>query len=210
MQNHPSRASDHLLSKMWKTKGSRFNAHARLKARHWASVLATSLLALYLVALSLCQLTFADALTPFGDKMLSIGGVVVSVFLIIITLVENARNYLGDAEKMHQSALAISELYNRFQALTIDQADAERLRFNEQYSDVLKSIPVDHKDLDYKRFQIRSSKDLRIARVHYALLIVDYGLRWFWEFSLYFVLILIPPLALSMFLFALRGSPTNL
>ncbi len=24
MQNHPSRASDHLLSKMWKTKGSRF------------------------------------------------------------------------------------------------------------------------------------------------------------------------------------------
>lgn len=33
MQNHPSRATDHLLSKMWKTKSSRFNAHARLRAR---------------------------------------------------------------------------------------------------------------------------------------------------------------------------------
>ena len=200
MQDHPSRASDHLLSKMWKTKGARFNAHARLKARHWASVLATSLLALYLVALSLCQLTFADALTPLGNKVVSIGGVVVSVFLIIITLVENARNYLGDADKMHQSALAISELYNRFQALTIEQANAERLTFNDKYSEALKLIPVDHKDIDYKRFMIRSSEDLNITGLKYATLLLDYGLRWFWEFSLYLALILLPLLALAVFL----------
>lgn len=201
MQNHPSRASDHLLSKMWKTKGSRFNAHARLKARHWASVLATSLLALYLIALSLCQLTFADVLTPLESKVLLIGGVVVSVFLIIITLVENARNYLGDADRMHQSALAISELYNRFQSLTIEQANAERLTFNDQYSEALKQIPVDHKDIDYKRFMIRSSADLDITGVHYALLIADYAVRWVLEFGLYLGLILLPLASLTIFLF---------
>lgn len=200
MQNHPSRATDHLLSKMWKTKGSRFNSHARLRARHWASVLATSLLAMYLAALSLCQLTFADALTPLGSKVLSIGGVVVSIFLIIITLVENARNYLGDADRMHQSALAISELYNRFQALTIEQADAERLTFNNLYSEALKIIAVDHKDIDYKRFMIRSSADLGISGFRYASLVLDYSLRWFWEFSLYLALILIPLIALAIFL----------
>lgn len=200
MQNHPSRASDHLLSKMWKTKGSRFNAHARLKARHWASVLATSLLAMYIAALSLCQLTFADAMTPLENKVLSIGGVVVSIFLIIITLVENARNYLGDAERMHQSALAISELYNRFQALTLEEANAERLKFNDQYSDALKAIPVDHKDIDYKRFMIRSSDDLGIKGLRYAGLVLDYGVRLLWEFSLYLALILVPLIALTIFL----------
>ena len=200
MQNHPSRATDHLLSKMWKTKGSRFNAHARLRARYWASVLATSLLAMYLVALSLCQLTFADALTVNENKVLSIGGVVVSIFLIIITLVETARNYLGDAEKMHQSALAISELYNRFQALTVDEADAQRLRFNDGYSEALKVIPVDHKDIDYKRFIIRSSRDLGITRLRYGGLVVEYGLRWFWEFSLYLALTCAPLIGLVVFL----------
>ena len=200
MQNHPSRATDHLLSKMWKTKGSRFNAHARLRARYWASVLATSLLAMYLVALSLCQLTFADALTVNENKVLSIGGVVVSIFLIIITLVETARNYLGDAEKMHQSALAISELYNRFQALTVDEADAQRLRFNDGYSEALKVIPVDHKDIDYKRFMIRSSRDLGITRLRYGGLVVEYALRWFWEFSLYLALTCVPLIGLVVFL----------
>lgn len=200
MLNHPSRATDHLLAKMWKTKGSRFNAHARLRGRHWASILATSLLSLYLAALSLCQLTFADAMTPLANKVLSIGGVVVSVFLIIITLLETARNYLGDAERMHQSALAISELYNRFQALTIDQADAERLAFNDRYSEALKAIPVDHKDIDYKRFMIRSADDLDIRGFRYFALVVEYALRWTWEFSLYIALILSPLIALGVFL----------
>jgi hypothetical protein len=200
MMNHPSRATDHLLAKMWKTKGARFNAHARLRGRHWASILATSLLSMYLAALSLCQLTFSDAMTPVENKVLSIGGVVVSIFLIIITLVETARNYLGDAEKMHQSALAISGLYNRFQALTIDQADAERMAFNDKYSEALQAIPVDHQDIDYKRFMIRSAGDLNITGARYFTLVVDYGLRWLWEFSLYIALILSPLIALAAFL----------
>lgn len=200
MMNHPSRATDHLLSKMWKTKSARFNAHARLRGRHWASVLATSLLSMYLAALSLCQLTFSDAMTLVENKILSIGGVVVSIFLIIITLVETARNYLGDAEKMHQSALVISELYNRFQALTIDQADVERTSFNDKYSTALQAIPVDHKDIDYKRFMIRSAEDLNITGARYFSLVVDYALRWLWEFSLYIALILSPLIALTAFL----------
>lgn len=200
MQNHPSRATDHLLSKMWKTKGSRFNAHARLRTRYWASVLATSILAMYLVALSLSQLTFTEVLSTTENKILSIGGVVVSIFLIIITLVETARNYLGDAEKMHQSALTISELYNRFQALTVDEANAQRLQFNDQYSEALKENPVDHKDIDYKRFMIRSAKDLNISGWHYGGLVAEYAFRLFCEFSLYLTLICAPPVGLAFVL----------
>ena len=155
---------------------------------------------MYLVSLSLCQLTFAEALTTNENKILSIGGVVVSIFLIIITLVETARNYLGDAEKMHQSALGISELYNRFQALTVEEANAQRLKFNDEYSDTLKAIPVDHKDIDYKRFMIRSSQDLSITGLRYAALVLEYALRWFCEFSLYLALTCAPLIGLAVLL----------
>lgn len=155
---------------------------------------------MYLAALSLCQLTFADALTAKENKILSIGGVVVSIFLIIITLVETARNYLGDAEKMHESALAISELYNRFQALTVDEADAQRLKFNDEYSAALKAIPVDHKDIDFKRFMIRSSQDLNISGLRCCVLVVEYAFRLFAEFSLYLALTCAPLAGLVIFL----------
>ena len=53
MNNHPTRANDHLLREMWQTKGARFNAHQRLEGRHRRSIFATSLLSCYLVGISL-------------------------------------------------------------------------------------------------------------------------------------------------------------
>ena len=91
----------------------------------------------------------------------------------------------------------LSELYNRFQALTVDEADIQRLKFNDEYSDALKTIPVDHKDIDYKRFMIRSSHDLHITNLRYCALLAEYALRWFWEFSLYLALTCAPLIGLS-------------
>ena len=97
MTDHPSRTTDNLLRKMWQTKSARFNAHQRLDRRHRMSVFATSLLACYLVALSLYQLVFEKNLSPVGMKLLSVTSIVVSVFLIMITLVESSRNYQSEA-----------------------------------------------------------------------------------------------------------------
>lgn len=189
---HPDRATDHLLGKMWKTKSSRFNAQARLRTRYWASVAATSLLSFYLVAASLMQLAFDDTLDLTTNKLLSVGNVIVSVLLIVVTLLETAKDYAGEADRMHKSALAIAELYNRFQALTIERADEQRTAFNDLYSSALKDNPVEHKDIDFQRFRLRNANDLGISRTGFVAIIVNFFRLWLLEYWLYTALIFLP------------------
>lgn len=191
-QSHPSRATDHLLRKMWKTKSARFNAQARLMNRHWMSIVATSALACYLIAASILQLTIPAAAIGDMGKIVTSAVLIMSVFLLMITLTESARNYASVAERMHKSALEIAELYNRFQALDLAAADRERSSFNDQYSTVLKTTEVNHKDIDFLRFQIGSRNDLKISIGDLILMIAHYVALWFVEYCLYFLMILGP------------------
>jgi hypothetical protein len=93
MNNHPSRSNDHLLGKMWKTKSARYNAQARLRSKQSASIGAIALLSFYVVVASIVQLAFADAVAPLQSKLISVGTLVVSVFIIVITLLENGKSY---------------------------------------------------------------------------------------------------------------------
>src|SRR5438128_730310 len=162
MINHPSRSNDNLLGKMWKTKSARYNAQARLRSKQSASIGAISLLSFYVVVASIVQLAFGDAIAPLTSKLISVGTLVVSVFIIVITLLENGKNYPSEADRMHQSALKIAELYNGFQALTVDEANRERRQFNDRYSSALNEIQVDHKQIDYVLFELRSADDLQL------------------------------------------------
>lgn len=195
MSQHPNRLTDPLLGKMWKTKSARFNAHARLKAKHWLSTTATSILSFYLVVASLIPLVYETSLPSGGSKFLSVISLVISVFLIIITLLESAKNYHGEADRMHKCALEISELYNRFQAKSLQDADASRVELNDNYSRVLKAYEINHKDIDFLRFQIFFSRDLGIRGGRFAVAVVRYVLLWLVEYGLYIAMILAPPIA---------------
>lgn len=200
MDNHPSRASDHLLRKMWQTKSARFNAHKRLEGRHRLSIFATSLLSCYLVGVSLYQLVFESSLTATGIKLLSVTNIVVSVFLIMITLVEAARNYGSEAERMRENALAISTLYNAFQALPLAEADAQRQQYAADYSALLENAQLNHEDLDRNRFRIPNAKELQINWRTYAAILVRTLWLFVCEYWLYISLVIVPPLLFLHFL----------
>lgn len=203
-QSHPSRATDHLLRKMWKTKSARFNAQARLMNRHWLSVVATSALACYLIAASILQLTIPAAATGDMGKIVTSAVLIMSVFLLMITLTESARNYASEADRMHKSALEIAELYNRFQALDLVAADQARGAFNDQYSAVLKGTEVNHKDIDFLRFQIGARHDLKPSPLDLFLMLLQYVALWLVEYFLYFLMIL-GPLAMLLALINRAG-----
>ncbi|KQM51517.1 hypothetical protein ASE69_20730 [Sphingomonas sp. Leaf208] len=200
MDNHPSRATDDLLRKMWQTKSARFNAHHRLERRHRISIGATSLLSCYLVAISLYQIVFESSISPIGIKLLSVTNIVVSVFLIMITLIESARNYGTEAERMRENALAISRLYNEFQALTTTEADQRRDRFASDYSGTLSDAQLNHKDLDRNLFRIPNARELKIAWPDFLLIILNTALLLVLEYWLYLSLVLVPPLLFWHFL----------
>ena len=189
---HPSRSTDNLLRKMWKTKSARFNAHARLMSRQRLSTAATSALACYLIAVSILQLTLPAAAEGALGKIITSAVLILSVFLLMITLIESARNYGAEADKMHRSALEIAELYNRFQALDLAAADAARSSFNDQYSAILRSSEVIHKDIDALRFQLAHRQDLKPSLLTLTLTVFRFLALWVIEYALYIAMIVMP------------------
>ncbi|MBZ9907545.1 MULTISPECIES: SLATT domain-containing protein [Mesorhizobium] len=192
MQPHPGRTTDPLLGKMWKTKSARFNAHTRLKAKQSLSTTATSFLAFYLVIVALIPLLYEASLPPGGPKFLSVVSLIISIFLIIITLLESAKNYSGEADGMQKCALEISEIYNQFQALTLEEANSRRPEFSATYSDILKKHQLNHKDVDYIRFELMFHKDMQIGIFSLTLMFIRYVALIIAEYWLYFVLIIGP------------------
>jgi hypothetical protein len=199
MSDHPNRLSDPLLGKMWKTKSARFNAHARLTAKHWLSTSATAILSFYLVVASLVSLVYEKDMPSSGSKLLAVVTVIISVFLIIITLLESARNYKTEADRMHKCALEISELYNRFQALTSAEADSNRISINDEYSTILRSNEINHKDIDFRRFELLFYKDFNIHKAALIFAIGRYIILWISEYWLYIALILGPPIGVYIY-----------
>lgn len=191
-RSHPSRATDNLLRKMWKTKSARFNAHERLMSRQRLSTVATSALACYLIAASILQLTLPAAAEGTLGKIITSAVLILSVFLLMITLIESGRNYSAEADKMHRSALEIAELYNRFQALDLGAAEAERSRFTDEYSAVLRSSEVIHKDIDSLRFQLAYRTDLKLDFPTLALTVTRFLVLWVLEYILYIGMIVGP------------------
>lgn len=197
-QAHPSRATDHLLRKMWKTKSARFNAHARLMSRQRLSTIATSALACYLIAASILQLTIPAAASGDFGRLVTSAVLILSVFLLMITLTESGRNYVTEADRMHRSALEIAELYNRFQALDLAAADVARGVFNDQYSAVLKATEVNHSDIDFLRFQIAYREDLKPTWIALVGMFLQFAVLWLVEYALYFLMIFGPAVLLFL------------
>jgi hypothetical protein len=184
---------------MWKTKSARFNAHARLVAKHWLSTTATALLALYLVAVSLVPLAFEKNMTAETIRALAVISLITSVFLIIITLLESARNYHREADRMHKCALEIAELYNRLQAMPLEEAETKRTNLNDEYSRILRLHEINHKTIDFLQFQLSFHRDLRFGGRDLLFGYLRYGVLWIAEYWIYIVIIFVPPAAVFVF-----------
>lgn len=191
-----SRTNDPLLGKMWKTKSARFNANARLSAKHSLSNYGTAILAVYIIVATIAPLEFQQLSSGDAERLISMFIIAVSMVLIVISLQENARNYQGQADRMHRCALEISTLYNRFQALTTEEADTQRVKFSETYSQILVLHDINHKQIDAVRFQLSAGPELGIRGGRYALTLIYYFFLWLGEYWLYGLLMVAPPLLL--------------
>ena len=194
-----NRMNDALMGKMWKTKSSRFNADLRLRRRHMLSLSATTILAFYIFAASLLPLAYTPSSVGGAEKLISVLTLLISVFLIIVILLESTKNYQKEADRMLRCALEISDIYNRFQALTPETADQKRVAFNDEYGATLQKHELNHKDIDYLQFQLRNASELGIGWGRYAADCGKYLYFWFGEYWLYIVLVIAPPLAAVMY-----------
>ena len=148
---------DSFLSKMWNTRGARFVAHERLKARHRMSVFSTSMLSIYLIGLSSITLIGNENIHPDIYKMIPLLVLSLSVFVLVITLIEGSRNYLLNAEKMHSSGMEISEIYGELElALKSKKADYRlRKKLWADYNKILSKYP-NHEERQFCIFKAKN------------------------------------------------------
>jgi len=143
-----------LLDKVWTTKGSRFNAHRRLLGKHSASQFALAVLSIYAIAASVATLVLSPEKYPNLLPAMSAGTIVASVFILVQSLLESAKNYQLRAYQMLRCGEKLSEMYNVLSAeRDLGIVTQERyLAAVETYSEILADYSENHSDIDYLLF----------------------------------------------------------
>jgi SMODS and SLOG-associating 2TM effector domain family 5 len=151
--NLPQAATE-FLKQVHITKGSRYNSHRRLLGKHTASQFALAVLSIYTIAASIATLVLPAATYPRLLPAMSAGTIVASVFVLVQSLLESAKNYQLRAHQMFRCAEKLSLLYNQCRA-EINVGDFsidDYLWAVSKYSEILSDYSENHSGLDYQLF----------------------------------------------------------
>lgn len=154
-------AGRQLKATMWKTRGSRFAARERLRRTNILSVTTITLLSSYVIISSVVLVAFTGQLNSLNEKWLNIINIALSVLVIVFSLIEFSRDYLGWSEAMNQSALKIGEIYSEL-TVRVDDGSLTREemeKYERRYSEVLSMHPANHQPIDYLRFKLSNPAD---------------------------------------------------
>lgn len=179
--------------KFWTTKGARFIASDRLKTVNKLSSYALGFLSGYLIIaglLSAFKLQTSIEISADQFAFISTG---LSILILIFSQLESANEYRLRAEKYHDCALEIAELYNKLRYIkTSDKSQDEINKFaydlSIEYSQVLKKYE-NHKLIDFKYFQTTKNDYFKLSRIQILKIKIDYYLN---SKFLYHALMLVP------------------
>ena len=150
---------EELKHKMWATKGIRFSASDRLKSLSKISNICTSILSVYLIIFGLLSVYNIYNPSRQTENLFAFSMTAISIALLIFSIFENSQNYLVKAEKFHDCALDIADLYNElqnFKTYKAESSEIEKLEFCEElqkkYQNVLRRYE-NHSKLDTQKFR---------------------------------------------------------
>ena len=192
-----------LKSRIWKTKGSRFNAARRLNNKYQFSLSSISILSIYGIAIPMVQGIVKNPQCQKINDIYNVISLILSVFTLVISLLEGAKNYQLRAEKLHKNAVDISKLERKLELWMVSQSGdpnfPQKVRcISDEYEKLIKECPENHEPEDYNLFMAQNRKDFKMSwlaelSIKIRLIIIDY---WLYVFVLG-----IPP-----FLFLLYSS----
>ena len=121
-----SKNIEKLTCNIWITRGARFNAYRRLARKNYASIFTISILSFYNIGIAL----FPDVIET---KLVPPTSIAVSIFILIISLLEAGKGYAVKSERMHQNAVDLNYLLNKIN-LTENLGEKETKAFYDEYS----------------------------------------------------------------------------
>lgn len=142
-----------LNTKIWKTKGARFNAYRRNLNKSNILTYITTISSIHLVVLSIFQLSNIVTLTNQQSQWLSFVAVATAIIILAYGLVEGGKNHGVLAENYHLCGKEISKVYNKLQICFKNQNIEEIAKLSNEYDCILEKYTHNHAPIDYEYFQ---------------------------------------------------------
>lgn len=94
--------------------------------------------------------------------------VILSVFTLVISLLEGAKNYQIKAEKLHSNAVELSSLNRELEYLIVSKSqEADFIQeignISASYENLIKECPENHELEDYTLFMLQNRKDFNTS-----------------------------------------------
>lgn len=180
------------LTTIGKTRGCRFNASRRLNNQYQFSITSISILSVFGIAIPIIQNNIDTSKCSNINTSYTLVSILLSIFILVLSLLEGSKNYQVKAERLHINAVEISFVYHQLEKLRDIQLKnnpkkeviEQRLKdINKKYEELIRICPENHEPDDYLLFQAQYNRNSSINKLISTYLKIKY----YW---LYFVLVL--------------------
>jgi hypothetical protein len=188
--NHSNSYADKLNRRIWTTRGSRFNASRRLQNKHRLSISSISILSVYGIAIAVIQFSSRIAKCQSTNEAYTSISVILSVFTLVLSLLEGYQDYQSRAHRLHENAICLSDLLSKLEYMQCFESSSSSFPqdlkvISEKYEILIKDCPDNHGVTDFEFFQLQNRKEFNInwylsLFLRIKLLAVDY---WLYIFS---------------------------
>ncbi|GGI57369.1 SLATT domain-containing protein [Winogradskyella haliclonae] len=181
--------------KFWTTKGARFVASHRFKTINQLSSYSLGFLSAYLIILGLLSVFGIGTRFVVTSDQFALISTSLSILILVFSQLEGSNDYRLRAEKFHDCALEISELYNKLRylktsSMTQDEINKLSEKLSVEYSTILKKYE-NHKYIDFLKFQTTKNDYFNLKWYDVLWIRLKYycGTQ-----LLYHILIVLPPI----------------
>jgi hypothetical protein len=157
---------DIFLNQMWKTKGARFNACRRLKQTYKISNLAISLFSSFVILISLIALLPSSFGLNLNVTNISLLSLLMSMFILLLSLLENGKQYEIKSERLFNNANEITRIYDKFRFILEvkrEKSGAKIESLISEYHFALDKCQENHEPVDYEMFEMEHPEVYRLT-----------------------------------------------
>jgi len=197
-----------LYRKIWITRGTRFNSHKRLMSRHNWSLASIAFSSAYVLIISIIGYIPLATIDSQRKDVITLSAIVLSLFILVLSLLEASKNYQIKAKDFHDCARKMSPLYGELRKiLALEEHNIAETKISSrlaeiqiQYDTILDQCQDNHDAVDFDVFQSQHYRDFNINTYSRVLIQIR---SWFCTFLPYLVIIIIVPIIIILLLILL-------
>lgn len=189
-----------LETRIWKTKGSRFNKSRRYKNKNRLSSMSISILTLYVLSITIAESTNCFAPLFVSHETVTFLTIILAIAILILSLHESSRGYELKGERLYNCANELTMLYNRLRQITLtNTCNSENLaKINDQYESIISKYNENQDPCDYSLFKAEHYKEFELRKFESLLIKGKYYIFQYW---LYFSLLIVPVAIFGIYIF---------